>query len=44
MCSSDLAGVIAVSIAVFGGDPAGGRYVPPELRDGQVVPGHVVPK
>ena len=38
------AGVIAAAIAYLGGDPAGGVYVPPELRDGQVVPGHVVPK
>jgi len=38
------AGVAAVAVAVFGGDPAGGVYVPPELRDGQVVPGHVIPK
>lgn len=38
------AGVIAIAIAFLGGDPASGVYVPPELRDGQVVPGHVVPK
>lgn len=38
------AGVVAAAVAVFGGDPAGGVYVPPELRDGRVIPGHVVPK
>lgn len=38
------AGVIAVAVALLGGDPAGGVYVPPELRDGRVIPGHVVPK
>ncbi len=38
------AGVLAAAIAVFGGEPWGGVYVPPELRDGRVVPGHVVPK
>lgn len=38
------AAVIAFAIALLGGDPASGVYVPPEVRDGQVVPGHVVPK
>lgn len=36
--------VVAVAAALLGGDPAGGVYVPPQLRDGQVVPGHVVPR
>lgn len=36
--------VVAVAGALLGGDPAGGVYVPPELRDGKVIPGHVVPR
>jgi hypothetical protein len=38
------AAVIGAATAYLGGEPASGVYVPPELRDGQVVPGHVVPK
>ncbi|MBI3453261.1 MAG: hypothetical protein HY057_10660 [Rhodospirillales bacterium] len=37
------AGLIAVAIAVFGGDMTEGRYVPPQLKDGEIVPGHVEP-
>jgi len=37
------AGVIAVAIAVFGGDSIEGQYVPPQIKDGVVIPGHVVP-
>jgi Family of unknown function (DUF6111) len=38
-----LAGTIAVAIALFGGDSIQGVYVPPQVQDGRIVPGHVVP-
>ena len=37
------AGIIAVALALFGGESIEGNYVPPQIKDGQVVPGHVVP-
>ena len=37
------AGVIAVSVAFLGGDSIEGQYVPPQIKDGVVIPGHVVP-
>ena len=38
------AGLIAAAIAVFGGGSSSGVYVPPELQDGQVVPGRIQPR
>ena len=37
------AGIIAVALALFGGESIEGVYVPPQIKDGRVVPGHVVP-
>ncbi len=37
------AGIIAVAIALFGGESIEGVYVPPQVKDGRIVPGHVVP-
>jgi hypothetical protein len=43
-----LAGVIlafamAAVLALLGGYGTGGRYVPPRVEDGRIVPGHVEP-
>jgi hypothetical protein len=37
------AGIIAVAVALFGGESIEGVYVPPQIKDGRVVPGHVEP-
>lgn len=37
------AAIIAVAFALFGGMSIDGVYVPPQVKDGQIVPGHVVP-
>ncbi len=31
------------SFAIMGGAPAGSIYVPPEFKDGRIVPGHHLP-
>ena len=38
------AAIISVAIALLGGGDMDGRYVPPSVRDGQIVPGHVEPR
>jgi hypothetical protein len=38
------AGVIAVAIALLGGGDMQGTYVPPVVKDGQIVPGRVDPR
>lgn len=38
------AGVIAVALALLGGGDMEGTYIPPSLRDGEVVPGRVQPR
>ena len=38
-----LALVIAFASAFFGGADTAGRYVPPRVEDGRIVPGHVEP-
>ncbi|MGF1627261.1 MAG: DUF6111 family protein [Alphaproteobacteria bacterium] len=35
--------ISAVWFADFDREPPGGTYVPPQLIDGRIVPGHVVP-
>lgn len=37
------AGVITIALALFGGESIIGEYVPPQIKDGRIVPGHVVP-
>lgn len=37
------AGVVAMAFALFGGDSIVGDYVPPQIKDGQIVPGHIAP-
>ncbi|HEX9461341.1 MAG TPA: DUF6111 family protein [Alphaproteobacteria bacterium] len=37
------AAIIAIALALFAGESIEGVYVPPQIKDGQVVPGHVVP-
>jgi len=37
------AGIIAMALALFGGESTVGEYVPPQVKDGRIVPGHVVP-
>ena len=37
------AGILAMAFALLGGDSILGEYVPPQVKDGQIVPGHVVP-
>jgi len=37
------AGIIAVAFAFFGGESIEGQYVPPQIKDGAIIPGHVVP-
>ena len=37
------AGIIALALALFGGESIVGEYVPPQVKDGRIVPGHVVP-
>jgi hypothetical protein len=37
------AGIIAVAVALFSGESIEGVYVPPQIKDGRVVPGHVEP-
>jgi hypothetical protein len=32
-----------VALALVGGDPPGGSYVPPRIEDGRIVPGEVKP-
>jgi Family of unknown function (DUF6111) len=39
-----LACAALASLAFMGGFQPGGRYVPPRLEHGQIVPGHVVPR
>jgi hypothetical protein len=39
-----LAGLLAMALALFGGDSIQGDYVPPQIKDGRIVPGHVVPR
>jgi hypothetical protein len=34
---------IAKALALFGGDRAGPGYVPPQVIDGEIVPGHAAP-
>lgn len=38
-----LAGIVTVALALFGGESIIGEYVPPQIEDGRIVPGHVVP-
>jgi len=38
-----LAGFLALATAFFGGDSIEGVYVPPQVIDGKVVPGHMEP-
>ncbi len=38
------AGIIAVALSLFGGESVEGVYVPPQVQDGRIVPGHVEPK
>ncbi len=38
-----LAVLIAIASALFGGADISGRYVPPRVEDGRIVPGHVEP-
>lgn len=35
-----LVAVVAFAAALFGGERAGGSYVPPRSVDGEIVPGH----
>ena len=37
------AGIITMALALFGGESIVGEYVPPQIQDGRIVPGHVVP-
>lgn len=37
------AGLVTMAIALFGGESIVGEYVPPQIKNGRVVPGHVVP-
>jgi len=37
------AAIITVALALFGGESIVGEYVPPQIKNGQIVPGHVVP-
>ena len=39
-----LACAALASLAFMGGFQPGGRYVPPRLEHGRIVPGHVVPR
>jgi len=39
-----LLAVVLFTVTVHFGSPAGGTYVPPQYRDGRVVPAHIVPK
>lgn len=39
-----LAGAALVSLALSGGWGTGGRYVPPHVENGRIVPGEVVPQ
>ena len=34
---------IAKALALFGGDRAGPGYVPPQVIDGEILPGHAAP-
>lgn len=36
-----LATLVAVALALIGGEPTAGQYVPPHVIDGKIVPGHV---
>ena len=38
------AAVITVALALFGGGDTEGVYVPPQVKDGQIIPGHVEPR
>lgn len=38
-----LATSVAVALALIGGEPITGQYVPPQYIDGTIVPGHVEP-
>lgn len=38
-----LAAVVTFGLALSGGEPTTGVYVPPRLEDGRIVPGHVEP-
>lgn len=33
--------LVTLSLAFLGGEPAGGRYVPAHMQDGQLVPGRI---
>ncbi len=37
------AGIMTRALALFGGESVIGEYVPPQIKDGRIVPGHVVP-
>ena len=37
------AGLVTMALALFGGESIVGEYVPPQIKDGRIVPGHVVP-
>ena len=39
-----LAAIMAAALALLGGATTEGRYVPPQVIDGKIVPGHVEPK
>jgi hypothetical protein len=38
------AALLTVALSVFSGDGIEGRYVPPQLENGRIVPGHVEPR
>ncbi|HTY67821.1 MAG TPA: DUF6111 family protein [Alphaproteobacteria bacterium] len=35
--------IITMALALVGGESIVGEYVPPQIKDGRIVPGHVVP-
>jgi Family of unknown function (DUF6111) len=37
------AAIITMALALFGGESITGEYVPPQIKDGRIVPGHVIP-
>lgn len=39
-----LGAIITAAFALLGGATTEGRYVPPQVIDGEIVPGHVEPK
>ena len=44
VCGLVLACAGLVSLAFVGGAPPSGKYIPPHIEGGRVVPGQVVPK